>query len=250
MAKKKDSAPTICDERLKHIAFIMDGNGRWAKSRGMPRSMGHRAGAKAFRRLVDYAKIIGLKCMTVYAFSTENWARPQDEIDAILKLLDSYIEDALRDVVDNDVRVIFIGDKTPFTGTLREKMDHLEEVSRDHSLILNIALNYGSRSELVHAVNCAIEAGETPITEEVIGRYLYTKDSPPPDLIVRTAGELRLSNFLLWQAAYSEFYFTDRLWPDFGEADLDEAIQAFYARKRRFGGLDKEQPVTGNFGSK
>lgn len=227
----------VCDDRLRHIAFIMDGNGRWAKARGLPRSAGHRAGAKSFRRLVDYAKVIGLRCMSVYAFSTENWSRPADEVDSILKLLDAYIDDALRDVAENDVRVIFIGDKTPFAGPLRDKMDHLEKVSEDHTLILNIALNYGSRAELVHAVNEAIANGDLPVTEEVIGRHLYTRDSPPPDLIVRTAGELRLSNFMLWQAAYSEFYFTDRLWPDFAEADLDQAIRAFYARRRRFGGL-------------
>lgn len=236
MAKKQDL--TVCDDRLKHIAFIMDGNGRWAKARALPRSAGHRAGAKVFRRIVDYMKVVGAKYMTVYAFSTENWARPKDEVDAIMKLLDDYIEDALADVAKNDVRVIFIGDKSPFTVSLKSKMTHLEEISKENHLILNIAMNYGARSEIVHAVNEAIAEGDLPITEEVIERHLYTKESPPPDLIVRTAGELRLSNFLLWQAAYSEFYYTDILWPDLKEADVDDAIRAFYRRKRRFGGTE------------
>lgn len=230
----QDKNKTVCDERLRHIAFIMDGNGRWARARGLPRSAGHRAGAKTFRRLVDYAKVIGLRHMTVYAFSTENWGRPADEVESIMKLLEQYIDEALADVAENDVRVIFIGDKAPLSDKLKDKIAHLESVSKDNHLILNIALNYGSRAELVHAANEAIRCGEE-LTEAAIDRHLYTKESPPPDLIIRTAGEMRLSNFLLWQAAYSEFYFTDRLWPDMREVDVDAAIAEFYNRTRRYG---------------
>jgi undecaprenyl diphosphate synthase len=238
--KEESKDRVVCDDRLKHIAFIMDGNGRWAKARNLPRSAGHQAGAKTFRRMVDYMKVIQLRYMTVYAFSTENWSRPKEEVDAIMKLLDSYIEDALTDVAENDVRVIFIGDKTPLSASLQAKMNHLEEISQNNHLILNVAINYGSRAELVHAVQEAIDEGDLPISEEVIERHLYTKASPPPDLIIRTAGELRLSNFLLWQAAYSEFYFTPALWPDLTEKEVDEAIRTFYKRKRRFGGVDKK----------
>lgn len=234
---EKSEKRIICDERLSHIAFIMDGNGRWARARALPRSAGHRAGAKTFRRLVDYMKVIGVRHMTVYAFSTENWSRPADEVESIMKLLEQYIDDALADVAKNDVRVIFIGDKTPLSDKLKRKITHLEEISKDNHLILNIALNYGSRAEIVHAVREAIASGESDITEEVVERHLYTRNSPPPDLIIRTAGELRLSNFLLWQAAYSELYFTDKLWPDMREEDVDDAVTEFYRRTRRFGAV-------------
>lgn len=234
--EEKSSGRIVCDDRLRHIAFIMDGNGRWAKSRGLSRSAGHRAGAKTFRRIVDYVKLIGVKYMTVYAFSTENWSRPAEEVSSIMKLLEDYIEQALGDVADNDVRVIFLGDRTPLSEKLRRKMDSLERRSGKNSHILNIALNYGGRDEIVHAVKQVLEKG-LEITGETIAENLYTKESPPPDLIVRTAGELRLSNFLLWQSAYSELYFTDKLWPDFTEKDVDEAVAEFYRRTRRFGGI-------------
>ena len=228
---------TVCDDRLKHIAFIMDGNGRWAKARGLPRSAGHSAGAKTFRRLVDYMEVINLKCMTVYAFSTENWSRPPEEVASIMSLLEEYIDQAVSKIAENDVRVIFIGDRGPLSEKLKKKMAHLEKISENNSRILNIALNYGGRDEIVHAVNRAIEIGKNPITAADIDECLYTNQSPPPDLIVRTAGELRLSNFLLWQAAYSELYFTDKLWPDMTEADVDDAVAEFYRRTRRFGGI-------------
>ncbi|MBQ8382390.1 MAG: di-trans,poly-cis-decaprenylcistransferase [Clostridia bacterium] len=231
--KKK---PVYCDERLRHIAFIMDGNGRWAKGRGMPRSYGHKVGAKAFKEAVKYCSTIGLGHMTVYAFSTENWRRPREEVDAILALLDEYIEEALADLAQNDVRIVFLGEKTPFPDALREKMEHLEAESANNSLILNIAMNYGGRDELLHAANIAIAEGKTTLTEADIDAHLYTKLSPPPDLIVRTANERRLSNFLLWQSAYAELYFTDVLWPDFKPRHIDAAIRDFYARKRNFGG--------------
>ena len=234
--EEKSSGRVVCDDRLKHIAFIMDGNGRWAKSRGLSRSAGHRAGAKTFRRIVDYVKLIGAKYMTVYAFSTENWSRPAEEVSSIMKLLEDYIEQALGDVADNDVRVIFLGDRAPLSDKLRRKMDSLERRSEKNSHILNIALNYGGRDEIVRAVKQVLEKG-LELTGETIAANLYTKESPPPDLIVRTAGELRLSNFLLWQSAYSELYFTDKLWPDFTEKDVDEAVAEFYRRTRRFGGI-------------
>lgn len=229
--------PVCCDERLQHIAFIMDGNGRWAKKRGMPRSYGHKAGAKAFKEAVRYCSTIGLKHMTVYAFSTENWTRPAEEVQAIMQLLDDYIEEALAELANNDVRIVFLGEKSPFSDTLRAKMEHLEESSASGSLILNIAMNYGGRDELLHAVNAAIAEGKTTITEADVEAHLYTKLSPPPDLIVRTANERRLSNFLLWQASYAEFYFTEVLWPDFGKKDIDAAIRDFYGRKRNYGGV-------------
>ena len=226
--------------QLNHIAFIMDGNGRWAKQRGLPRTAGHTAGAKTFRNLLKHLADTEVKFVTVYAFSTENWSRPKTETDAILKLLEQYIDEAEREADRNDLRIIFIGDRTPFSESLKKKMVRLEKQTENRSLTCNIALNYGSRSEIVHAVNEAIEQGQTPVTEEIIEQHLYTKDSPPPDLIVRTAGEKRLSNFLLWQAAYSEFYFVDKYWPDMTPEDVDEAISAFHKRDRRFGGIEKK----------
>ncbi len=227
----------LCDERLRHIAFIMDGNGRWAKAKGLPRSAGHVAGAAAFKRLVEYCNEIGLAHMTVYAFSTENWTRPADEVEKIMKLLSDYIDEADKLLQKNDIRIIFLGDKAPFEGKLREKMERIEEKSKNGHSILNIAANYGSRAEIVHAVNLALAKGCREITERDIEENLYTCHSPAPDLIIRSAGEQRLSNFLLWQAAYSEFYFTKVLWPDFGKKELDEAINAFYGRTRRYGGV-------------
>ena len=238
MLKKKKEA-LVCDERLSHIAFIMDGNGRWAQSRGMPRSAGHIAGAAAFKRVVEYCNKIKLRHMTVYAFSTENWSRPAEEVEKIMKLLSDYIDEANSLLDKYDIRIIFLGDKAPFSGELRQKMNAIEERSKDGSNILNIAMNYGSRSEIVHAVNRALERGSERITEQDIEENLYTCASPAPDLIIRTAGEKRLSNFLMWQAAYAEFYFTDVLWPDFGEKQINEAIDDFYSRHRRFGGLNK-----------
>ncbi|MBQ7324691.1 MAG: di-trans,poly-cis-decaprenylcistransferase, partial [Clostridia bacterium] len=191
---------------------------------------------KAFKDAVKYCSTIGLKHMTVYAFSTENWRRPKEEVDAILTLLEEYIAEALAELAENDVRIVFLGEKTPFPDALRQKMEHLEAESAGNSLILNIAMNYGGRDELLHAANAAIAEGKTTLTEADIDAHLYTKLSPPPDLIVRTANERRLSNFLLWQSAYAELYFTSVLWPDFKPKHIDEAIRDFYARKRNFGG--------------
>ncbi len=238
MWKRKKALPEI-KGKLSHIAFIMDGNGRWASRRGLPREAGHVAGAKSFRRLVEYCADRGLTAITFYAFSTENWKRPKPEVDAILKLLDTYMEDALANLAKHQVRIRFLGDKSVLTPALQEKMCHLEKISQANPLLLQIAFNYGGRAEIVHAVNCALkEDGQVrPITEADIEANLYTTGAPDPDLIVRTAGELRLSNFLMWQSAYSEFYFADCLWPDFSPKELEKAIDAYLTRHRRYGGL-------------
>lgn len=228
------NAKTV-DERLKHIAFIMDGNGRWAKKRGLPRSVGHKYGAKAFRNVVEYCGKIGIKHVTVYAFSTENWGRPQGEIESIIDLLDKYIDECAQNMEKYDVRLRFVGDMTPFDDKLKAKIKNVEEMTKDKSLRLDVALNYGGRAEIVNACNRLIAEGKTNITEDDIARALYTAGAPDPDLIVRTAGEMRLSNFLMWQSAYSEFYFTDTLWPDMSPRDVDLAVEEFYKRKRRFG---------------
>lgn len=225
------------DDRLKHIAFIMDGNGRWAQKQGKPREYGHRFGVEALERVSRYCRDLGLCAMTVYAFSTENWKRPQVEVNAIMKLLEQYIAKMQRRVDEDRVRYCFIGDMSVLSPTMQCRIRELEEASSRYPQILNIALNYGGREEIVHCCNALLAQGKTQITEEDISRQLYTAHCPPPDLIVRTGGELRLSNFLMWQSAYAELYFTDVLWPDFAEADVDAAITAFYTRGRRFGGV-------------
>ena len=215
----------------------MDGNGTWAKKRGLPRTAGHKAGANAFKKLVEYLSGTGLRHMTVYAFSTENWSRPKEEVDAIMDLLDEYVDAAEKNFRQHDVRVVFLGDKSPLRPALAEKMRRLEKETENAGFILNIAVNYGSHDEIVRAVNACIADGLSSVTPEDIEKRLDTKDSPHPDLIVRTSGEIRLSNFLLWQAQYSEFYFTDVLWPDFDEKEMNKAIEQFYGRKRKKGGL-------------
>lgn len=237
--KKKNTELKIADDRLRHIAFIMDGNGRWAKKRGMPREYGHRAGAETFRRITAYCKDIGIKIITVYAFSTENWKRPKPEVDSIMALLRKYIEEAISDVDKNRIRFIFIGDRSPFSENIKSLMNKLETMSKKYNddYILNMAINYGGRDDIIHAVNSLIASGVSSVTEDDITGSLYTKDTPPPDLIIRTANERRLSNFLLWQAAYSELYFTETLWPDLSDRDVDEAVTDFYSRIRRYGGI-------------
>ena len=233
---KKENLPQL-DERLAHIAFIMDGNGRWAKKRGMPREYGHRFGVQAFRKILDYCVKIGLQTITVYAFSTENWKRPKKEVDAIMKLMDRYLSECERNLAKYNFRICFLGDKEVFDAARRARMERLEESTADKSTTLNIALNYGGRDEIVHACNTLIAKGNKHITPEELSAALYTAKSPDPDLIIRTGGDLRISNFLLWQAAYAELYFTDCLWPDFGPEQLNLAIEDFYTRKRRYGGV-------------
>ena len=221
----------------QHIAIIMDGNGRWAKKRGLPRTAGHAAGAETVRKIAHYCRDIGVRYLTVYAFSTENWKRPQKEIDAIMNLLDQYLDQCKKEVFDNDVRFIFIGDTSVFSDSVKQKMAEIEEISKNNTYIANLALNYGGRSELTMACNKLIKEGKESVTEDDITAALYTKDSPPLDLIVSTGGDLRISNFLLWQAAYAEFYFTDKLWPDLAPDDIDDIVENFTARHRRFGGV-------------
>lgn len=222
-------------ENLKHIAFIMDGNGRWAKKRGFPREFGHKHGVDAFKRMVEACEKLGVHCVTVYAFSTENWKRPKREVDAIMNLLDEYLG---KDCPQN-LSIRIIGDISALDVRLQNKILDIQEKTAGRENILNIAINYGSRAEIVHACNQLIADGKTSITEDDIISKLYTHDCPDPDLIIRTGGDIRISNFLLWQAAYSELYFTDTLWPDMTEEDLLIAVENFNRRKRRYGGLDK-----------
>ena len=220
----------------KHIAIIMDGNGRWAKKRGLPRTAGHAAGAETFRKIANYSRSIGVEYLTVYAFSTENWKRPALEVNAIMQLLDRFIAEAKKSNDENGIRYVFLGDKNGLKPALAAKCAELEQLTKDNRSLLNIALNYGGRAELVHACRQLAERGGE-ITEADLSAALYTGHCADPDLIVRTAGEYRLSNFLLWQAAYAELYFTDVLWPDFHEENLRAAVEEFSHRKRRYGGV-------------
>lgn len=226
-----------------HVGVIMDGNGRWAKKRGMPRKFGHREGAKTFRTITRYAKELGIQYITFYAFSTENWKRPKDEVDAIMELFEKNL-DEVRDFIDENIRVRFIGDRSMLTPRLQEKMKSVEEDSKDFdSMTMILAINYGGRDEITHAVKEIakdVEKGRLKaedITQQLIQSRLYTEEIPDVDLIIRPSGEQRLSNFLIWQSAYAEYYFTNILWPDFKPKDLEEAVLAFSERNRRFGGV-------------
>ena len=230
----RDIAKIVEESALSHVAFIMDGNGRWATERSLPREMGHSAGAKNFKTLMRYCRKVGIRYVTVYAFSTENWKRPKREVSAIMKLLAGYIDEATR---EPDVEFRFIGDKAPLDPRLSERMEMLESMTDGRPFRLNIALNYGGRAEIVHAVNTALSEGKKEITSDDVSSNIYTTDCPDPDLIVRTGAEYRISNFLLWQSAYSELYFSDKMWPDFSTEDVDAAILEFSRRKRRFGGV-------------
>ena len=228
----------------EHIGIIMDGNGRWAKKRGLPRSVGHREGAKTFRKITRYCSDIGVKYLTVYAFSTENWKRPEEEVSALMKLFKSYLNEALEDFKDDSIVVKFIGDKSHFSEDLQNLMIENEESSKDRDgMVLNIAMNYGSRDEIIRAVkniSSDVKNGKLDtekIDEQLFSDYLYTAGQPDPDLIIRPSGEYRISNFMLWQAAYTEFVIMNKLWPDFEKSDLDEAINIYSQRNRRFGGV-------------
>ncbi len=227
----------------QHVGFIMDGNGRWAKKRGLPRSFGHREGAKNFKKIVRYCKDIGLKNISFYAFSTENWQRPSDEVDTIMELFREYIVD-VRNFLSENTRMIFLGDKSAFDDDLREKMVKLEEDTAGYTeMNLMMAVNYGGRDEITHAARelarkaVAGEIDPDKITEADVSGNLYTAGFPDVDLVIRPSGELRLSNYLIWQCAYAEYYFTDVLWPDFSPADLDKALLDYNSRQRRFGGV-------------
>ena len=224
------------------VAIIMDGNGRWAKKRGLPRTEGHKAGAKATADVIKLFREYGVHHLTLYAFSTENWRRPKEEVDALMELIYRYIDEVVIDRLrsDGDLSVRFIGDKSALPERLREKCIEAESIASDTPFVCNIALNYGGRDEIVHAVNSAIADGHTNIDEGTLSSYMYTSHSPDPDLVIRTGGDFRISNFLLWQCAYSEFIILDTLWPDFGRADVEKCLAVFGSRRRRFGGLDPE----------
>lgn len=246
---KKDSSgagAALAEELVlpKHVGIIMDGNGRWAKQRGLPRKAGHREGAQTFRTITRYCSQVGIRYLTVYAFSTENWKRPEDEVGALMGLFKSYLKEALEDFQDDDIVVRFIGDKSGFSPELQELMNENEESSKNRTgMVLNIAMNYGSRDEIVRAVKRICEKVENgslcaaDVTEQLVSDHLYTAGQPDPDLIIRPSGEYRISNFMLWQSAYTEFVIMNKLWPDFTKADLDEALRIYASRNRRYGGV-------------
>ncbi len=228
----------------RHVAIILDGNGRWAKKRLMPRNYGHSQGSRNVERICEDAWRMGIKYLTVYAFSTENWSRPADEVDALMKLLRSYLKDCIKTSRKNDMRVRIIGDRTRLDADIRESIRALEEDSKNNQgLNFQVALNYGGRDEIVRAVRRLAEDYKNGtltadgITESTFRSYLDTTDIPDPDLLIRTSGEFRLSNFLMWQTAYTEFYCTDVLWPDFTKEDLMKAVEYYNSRERRFGGV-------------
>ncbi|WP_319203624.1 isoprenyl transferase [uncultured Ilyobacter sp.] len=224
-----------------HIAIIMDGNGRWAKKRALPRTMGHRAGAKALKKILTHAGELGIKYLTVYAFSTENWKRPQKEVDTLMKLFKEYLKSEKNTMMKNGVRLMVSGKKDGVNKELLEEIEKTEKLTKDNDRItLNIAFNYGGRSEIVDAVNKVIKDGLTEVTEESFAKYMYS-DIPDPELLIRTSGEIRISNFLLWQIAYTEIYITDLAWPDFDEKELEKALNTYMKRERRFGGLNNEK---------
>lgn len=228
-----------------HVGIIMDGNGRWAKKRGLPRQAGHKVGAENFRKITRYCSRIGIKYLTVYAFSTENWKRPKEEVDALMSLFYDYLVEALRDFREENIRTRFIGDVSAFSPELQNLIHETETLSADKTgMVLNIAMNYGGRDELVKAVReitadaAAGKLSAEDITAELLSSHMYTANQPDPDLIIRPSGEYRTSNFLLWQSAYSEFVFMDDiLWPDFTTENLEEALDEYAKRNRRFGGV-------------
>lgn len=241
--KKKTSLPR--PEHLPaHIGIIMDGNGRWAQKRGMPRRMGHAVGARVFKKITRYCEKIGIRYLTVYAFSTENWKRPAEEVEALMNLLREYLVDSLAEFKEDNIRVRFIGDRAMLAEDIQQLMAQAEEtMAHKTGMTLNIAMNYGGRDEILHATRelaRAVKCGEQDpdaIDEAAFSRYLYTAGQPDPDLILRPSGEFRSSNFLVWQSAYAEYVFMDILWPDFTERDLDRALEMYAGRKRRFGGV-------------
>ena len=240
MAEQKQTGGMLPE----HIGIIMDGNGRWAQKRGLPRSAGHKQGARTFREIVRYCRSIGIRYLTVYAFSTENWKRPQSEINAIMNLLRDYLDELERHSDEEQGVLRFIGDMAPLAEDLRQRITDVQErTAGREGITVNIALNYGGRQEIVHAVQQAVSLARqgtlTPeaVDEALVDSLMYTAGQPPVDLIIRPSGEQRISNFLLWQGAYAEFVFMDVLWPDFTPGDLDRAIAEFQRRSRRFGGI-------------
>ena len=240
MDKTDKTAKKLGTNVPAHIGIIMDGNGRWATNRGFPRKMGYAKGAQVFRKIAEYCIKLKINIVTFYAFSSENWSRPQEEIDELMRLLNNYLDELLVTFTKYDAEIRFIGDISKLDGKLIKKIIELQDKTKGRATNLNIAMNYGGRNEIIHAVNNAIAKNKNKtdkITAEMLESELYTHGQQDPDLIIRTANELRLSNFLLWQSAYSEFWFTDVLWPDFTKKTLDEALLDYSSRKRRYGGV-------------
>ncbi len=230
------------DSRLNSIGIIMDGNGRWAKRRMLPRSAGHVAGAKIIEKVLTDLREMGIHHVTLYAFSTENWKRSEEEVSGLMNLIYKYLDEVVVEKMNKDPSFCmrFLGDKAALPERLRNKCIEIENMLSRREFICNLALNYGGRDEIINAANAAFAECGGPITAEDLARYLYTSESPDPDLIIRTGGECRVSNFLLWQGAYSELHITDTLWPDFGRADIVKAVEDFYSRQRRYGGVIEE----------
>jgi undecaprenyl diphosphate synthase len=234
----KGNEPESIQKVPRHVAIIMDGNGRWAISRGLPRIAGHRAGTENLRRVLEGCGELGIKYLTLYAFSTENWGRPEAEVRGLMKILEDVIDSELQELKEEGVRLRHIGHLEQLDPTLRKKVLEAIELTKENDrLTLNIAFNYGGRDEIVHAIKKMIADGISAdeVNDKLVSRYLYTRDVPDPDLVIRTSGELRISNFLIWQAAYAEWYFTPVYWPDFDKAELRNAVEEFGSRERRFG---------------
>ena len=224
----------------RHIAIIMDGNGRWAKKRGLPRTAGHAAGAETYRRIATWCSDIGIEYLTVYAFSTENWKRSQNEVSAIMRLLRNYLNEAIDTMEEKNVKLKVLGDVSGLSPDIQKLIERTDEISkRTDGMQANICVNYGGRDEIIKAAQkWASDPNRGELTEEVFSHYMYSDGIPDPDLIIRPSGEQRISNFLLWQSAYAEYYFTDTLWPDFTEEELLHAIDVYRGRERRFGGVN------------
>ncbi len=244
LKKVKKQSGVDMNRLPEHIAIIMDGNGRWATSKGLPRTAGHRVGSETFRKIATYCNNIGIRHLTVYAFSTENWKRPKEEVDTIMGLLKQYLLEACEKMVADNISLKIVGDTSRLSPELRDLITETDALSlKTTGLKVNVCINYGGRDEIVHATRLVAQRvadgtlSPDSITESMISDMLYTAPTPDPDLIIRPSGEIRTSNFLLWQSAYSEYYFTDVLWPDFDEAELDRAIVSYQSRSRRFGGV-------------
>jgi undecaprenyl diphosphate synthase len=241
IVKENNELDQLGNKVPQHVAIIMDGNGRWARQRGLPRQAGHRAGAENLRRIINASVDFGIKILTIYAFSTENWDRPKREVRALMKIFAHVLNQEINELHAQGVCIHHLGDLTGVSPTLSQKVrDALELTKNNDRLILNVAFNYGGRSEILQAVRQMLADGIRPedLTEDLFSSYLFTANLPDPDLVIRTSGELRISNFLIWQAAYAEFYPTPTYWPDFGREELHEALVAYGQRNRRFGRID------------
>ena len=236
MNVEKKNSQIIVDDKLKHIAFIMDGNGRWATGRGLPREYGHKKGVEVFKEITEYCHKIGVQCVTVYAFSTENWNRKPEEVNFLMDLLGQTLKNELKEMHENNVVISFIGDTTKLSANLQEILANAIDTTKNNTGVnLQIAFNYGSRAEIVKAVQDIVNSEEKNITEETISKHLYTSNIPDPDLLIRTGGEMRISNYLLWQIAYSEIIVLKDFWPEFNKTKLAECVEEFNNRNRRWG---------------